>query len=340
MKVLQILGKLEMDSVELSIPEPELGEVRIKVAFAGVCGSDLHYYFEGANGAFVVKEPLVPGHELSGIVDFDPSGEFPTGLSVTIHPARFGTSEPKIEERPHLWPGGSYLGSASTWPHTQGGMTEYLIVRKNMVRELPAGLDLATAALAEPLAVALHALNVAGGVADQRVLISGSGPIGLLVAAAAKVKGATEVVTSDLLEGPLNRAIAVGASRTIKIGRDEFPENYFDIVFECSGVAPAITGAITAARRAGLIVQVGMLGAGNQQIVFAPVVVKELTIKGAFRFNNEIDEAVKILAENSWISSVITHTFALEQAQEAFEIAKDSQTSGKVLIQISYGELS
>ena len=335
MQSLKINGKLDMELVEVATPEPSAGQVRIKVAYIGVCGSDLHYYFEGANGAFVVKEPLVPGHELSGTIDLDPSGEFASGTPVTVHPARFGKSQPGIEDRPHLWPEGSYLGSASTWPHTQGGASDYLIVEKNMVRVLPATLSLKDAALAEPLAVGLHAINIAGDISGKKVLVSGSGPIGLLLAAVVKVKGAAEIVTTDLMEGPLERARQLGATGTVQIGKENLPENYFDLVFECSGSARAITSVITAVRRAGTIVQVGMLPAGDQPIGIAPLVVKELTLKGAFRFNNEIDEAITILAANPWISTAITHTFAAKDSIEAFNMAKDSANSGKVFIQFS-----
>lgn len=334
MKALYINGKLELEVLEKEIPEPAEGEVRVKISHFGICGSDLHYYYEGANGAFVVKEPLMPGHELSGTIDFDPSGEFLTGTPVTIHPATFGNSEPGIEDAPHLWPGGAYLGSASTWPHTQGGAAEYVNFRKDMVRILPAELSLSHAALAEPLAVGLHAINVAGGVQGKKVFVSGSGPIGLLVVAAAKILGASEIVASDLLAGPLSRAKNLGATSTLTIGQDELPQNYFDAVFECSGVARAISGALTAVRRAGVIVQVGMLSAGNHEIAIAPLVSKEIQLRGTFRFKDEIDQAIVLLADNQWIGEAITHTFAIDNAKEAFAMAKNSEESGKVLIQL------
>ena len=334
MKALYINGKLELEVLEKEIPETVDGEVRVKISHFGICGSDLHYYYEGANGAFVVKEPLMPGHELSGTIDFDPSGEFLTGTPVTIHPATFGNSEPGIEDAPHLWPGGAYLGSASTWPHTQGGAAEYVNFRKDMVRILPAELSLSHAALAEPLAVGLHAINVAGGVQGKKVFVSGSGPIGLLVVAAAKILGASEIVASDLLAGPLSRATNLGATSTLTIGQDELPQNHFDVVFECSGVARAITGALTAVRRAGVIVQVGMLSAGNHEIAIAPLVSKEIQLRGTFRFKDEIDQAIVLLAENQWIGDAITHTYSIDNAKEAFAMAKNSEESGKVLIQL------
>src|SRR5699024_9021661 len=129
-RAIVIHGKEDLELVEVPTPEPGPGQVRLRMAYAGICGSDLHYYYDGANGAFVVREPLVPGHEVSGTVDLDPAGELPPGTPVTVHPATFGEAQAGVEDRPHLWPGGAYLGSASTWPHTQGGMSEYLLVER------------------------------------------------------------------------------------------------------------------------------------------------------------------------------------------------------------------
>ncbi|WP_448070625.1 L-idonate 5-dehydrogenase [Georgenia yuyongxinii] len=334
MKAIVINGKLDLQEVELPSPEPGAGQVRLRMAFGGICGSDLHYYNEGANGEYVVREPLVPGHEVSGTVDLDPSGELAPGTPVTVHPATFGTPEPGIEDRRHLWPGGAYLGSASTWPHTQGGMSEYLLVDKEMVRVLPAGLPLRRAALAEPLAVALHGIRIAGGVDGETVLVSGSGPIGLLAVAAALADGAAEVVATDVLTGPLERARALGVHGTIRVGVEEIPAMAFDVVLECSGVPGAISPAIAAARRAGIVVQVGMVPNEARPVNLAPLVSKEVQLRGTFRFDDEIDEAVRMLAATPSIEQVITHTLPAEQALEAFAAAKDSEASGKVVISL------
>lgn len=334
MKSLQIRGKLNAEIVDIQIPEPGLNQVRIKVAYVGICGSDLHYYFEGANGAFVVKEPLVPGHELSAILDFDPRNEISVGTPVTVHPAIFGNSEPAIADRPHLWPQGSYLGSASTWPHTQGAASEYLIVERSMIRKLPVGVSLRSAALAEPLAVSFHAINIAGGVRGKNVLVSGSGPIGLLTAAAAIISGASQVTATDLSTSALDRASSLGVQNTLQVGVDEIPENTYDVVFECAGVAPSLTTALAAVVRGGIVVQVGMLSAGKQEIVIAPLVSKEIQLRGAFRFNTEIEEALTALEINPWVEQVITHEFALSEFEEALNMAKDSQRSGKVLLKV------
>ncbi|WP_324649250.1 L-idonate 5-dehydrogenase [Georgenia sp. H159] len=332
MRAVVINGKEDIELAEVPTPVPAAGQVRLRVAYAGICGSDLHYYYDGANGAFVVREPLVPGHEVSGTVDLDPDGELAPGTPVAVHPATFGQAQHGVEDRPHLWPGGAYLGSASTWPHTQGGMSELLLVDRSMVRVLPASLPLRRAALAEPLAVGLHGVAVAGGVEGRRVLVTGAGPIGLLTVAAALARGADTVTATDVLPAPLERAAALGAHHTIDVTRDEVPAESFDVVLECSGVPASITSAFVAARRAGVHVQLGMVPDEPRGINLAPVIAKELTVHGSFRFRDEIDAAVSLLDAEPRIERVITHELPAERAVEAFALARDSQASGKVLV--------
>ena len=334
MKALTINGKMRITEDEIATPEPGEGEIRLRMAYAGICGSDIHYFFNGANGEYVIKEPLVPGHEVSGTVDLDPSGDLAPGTPVTVHPATFGESEPGIEDRRHLWSGGSYLGSASTWPHTQGGMSEYLVVRKDMVRVLPEGLSLQAAALAEPLAVVLHAINISGGVRGKRVLVSGSGPIGLLGAAAALAMGAEEVTSTDVLTGPLKRARQLGVHKTIQVGLEEIPAMAYDVVFECSGVPAAVSPALVAARRAGIVVQVGMLPDEAKPINLSPFISKEVDYRGSFRFDDEIGDAITLLAKDPNIQKVITHVVEASKVTQAFDVARDSENSGKVLVSL------
>lgn len=336
MDAVVITGKLDMRHSESPIPEPGPGQVRLRVGYVGICGSDLHYYFDGANGAYRVVEPLVPGHELSGVVDLDPAGDLLPGTRVTVHPARFGRSLPGLEEAPHLWPGGSYLGSASTRPHTQGAMSEYLVVERDMVRTLPDTVPLRRAALAEPLAVALHGAGQAGDLTGARVLVSGAGPIGLLAVVAARVRGAASVVVADVLAEPLARATRLGsqlsADETVQVGAEELPVESFDVVLECSGAASAVSAALRAARRRGVVVQIGMLPDDDRPINVAPLVSKEVRLVGAFRFGDEIDEAVDVLNVHPEIESVITHVLPVADAVAAFELARDSTRSGKVVV--------
>jgi len=333
MRAVYIDAKQKLAVREVPIPEPGADQVRVRIDYVGICGSDLHYYYEGANGAFPVREPLIPGHEVSGRIDLDPRGEWAEGTPVTVHPATFGAPREDLADAPHLWPGGAYLGSASTWPHTQGGMVEHLLVARDMVRVLPAGLPVRRAALAEPLAVALHGLSKAGDVAGKRVLVTGSGPIGLLAVAAAVGSGA-RVHATDVFPGPLSRARALGATETFDVTSQDVPADAYDVVLECSGVAASVSTALRAVRIAGTVVQVGMVPDVPRPINIAPFISKEVRWCGSFRFKDEIDEAIRRLELNPSIEDVITHEFTADDAQAAFAIARDSDASGKVIVSV------
>ncbi|MER7448523.1 L-idonate 5-dehydrogenase [Microbacterium sp. NPDC097977] len=334
MKSLAIHGKEDIRWEDREVPTPGEGEVRLRVNYVGICGSDLHYYFHGANGEYTIREPLTPGHELSGVVDLDPSGRLAPGTPVTVHPARYGPEVRGLENRPHLRSGGDYLGSAAADPHRQGGASELLIVEDHMIRVLPASLPLERAALAEPLAVAIHAVSLAGDITGMRVLVIGAGPIGLLVVAAAVNAGASVVGASDVRSEPLDRAQALGATEVSLVGRDTIENESYDVVFECSGVGVALSSAVRAARRAGTIVQVGMLPNADIGVNLAPMLAKELTIRGAFRFSTEIDDAIALLAESDALDSVISHVIPASDAVEALELARDSSASAKVLLSL------
>lgn len=332
MHALAIHGAEDIRWEERDAPEPADGEVRLRVRYVGICGSDLHYYFHGKNGEYTVREPLTPGHELSAVVDLDPSGALAPGTPVTVHPARYGPSVPGLEDRPHLRAGGDYLGSAAGFPHRQGGASELLLVERHMIRVLPETLPLERAALAEPLAVALHAVSLAGALTGRRALVVGAGPIGLLVVAAAVRAGAAAVGASDVRPEPLERARLLGAVETHLVGRDEIAPESYDVVLECSGVGVALTRAVRAARRAGTVVQVGMLPDAEIGVNLAPMLAKELTLRGAFRFSDEIDDAVEMLADSDSLDAVVSHVIPATDAQRAFAVARDSSASAKVLL--------
>lgn len=341
MRAVRIHARQDMRAEQVPTPEPGADEVRVRVSYVGICGSDLHYYADGAAGIFTIREPLIPGHELSGMVDLDPTGALEAGTPVTVHPATWGIPQPHLnDEQRHLWPSGGYLGSASTWPHTSGGLAEQLVVRQDQIRRLPASLPVKRAALAEPLAVSLHSLAISGGINGKRVLISGSGPIGLLAAAAAAAAGAAEVVCADLLPGPLQRARALGAASpvpisTVQIGVEDLPDSHFDVALECAGVPQALHGLLLATRRAGVIVQVGNLPDETRPVNLAQLVSKEIQLRGSFRFNTEIDAAITLLDQCPQIEQVISHVLPIQGVHQAFALAADSENSGKVLVEVN-----
>lgn len=334
----EIHGKENGKLVQKELTEPARDEVRVKVKYVGICGSDIHYYFEGTNGSFAIQEPLIPGHEISGVIDSDSSGTFPQGTPVTIHPAQSGEFTAELASQPHLWKGVRYLGSAATTPHTQGGLAEYLILKREMIRPLPEGVSLKAGALAEPLSVALHGISLAGELSGKNILVSGSGPIGLLTILALRTLKPAQITAIDIVDEALVRAQQLGADECINVQRETLSKDSWDVVFECSGSARAVNNAIAAVRRGGVIVQVGMLGLGLHEIDFGSIVTKEIRVHGAFRFNNEMSDALSLLEQNPEIERCISHEFPIESWEEAFRVAKDSKASGKVVIALNVKE--
>lgn len=308
------------------------------IAYGGICGSDLHYWLHGAAGESILREPMLLGHEVVGTVlaaAADGSGPA-VGTDVAVHPATEGAGDGSRypADRPNLSPGGTYLGSAARFPHTAGAFAREVNLPSRMLRGLPTGLGLRRAALAEPAAVAWHAVSRAGDVRGKRALVVGSGPIGALVVAVLARAGAAEIVATDLHEAPLAIARAVGASRTLD-ARDgaALAAVDADVVFESSGSAPGLASAIRGATRGGRIVMVGLQPTGEVPTLLSLVITRELELVGSFRFNDEIDEVLAALADGSLaVDPVVTHEFPVEQAMDALETARDASRSGKVLL--------
>ncbi|WP_298456765.1 zinc-binding dehydrogenase [uncultured Cellulomonas sp.] len=337
MRAVVVHGAQDVRVEERAPVPPGPGEVQVRIAYAGVCGSDLSYVHKGRVGSFVVREPLVVGHEVVGTVLADGRGAdhpdaLPAGTPVTIHPATPGTPRPGIEHRPSIWPGGRYLGSAATDPHTQGAMSDLFTARADQVRVLPPELPLERAVLAEPLGVALHAVRRAGGVQGRTVLVSGAGPVGLLAAGAAVALGARSVTVSDLLPEPLALARTLGAQHTVAIGDQAVPVEAFDVVLECSGAPQALTQAVRSAVRGGVVVQVGILPGEPAPVALADLVTREIDLRGAFRFDDEIDDAVRLLAATPALGAVVTHVLDADDAVAAFALASDARASSKVVL--------
>ncbi|WP_082979259.1 L-idonate 5-dehydrogenase [Arthrobacter sp. B6] len=330
-------GDLRIEDFPLTPPAPD--QAVVEVAYGGICGSDLHYWLHGAAGESVLKAPLVLGHEIVGVVvraaadGTGPAAETP----VAVHPATPGPGAGDVRypaDRPNLSPGCTYLGSAARFPHTDGAFARYVNLPTRMLRVLPAGLDLRTAALIEPASVAWHAVARAGDVQGKTALVIGSGPIGALVVAVLKRAGAARITAVDMHTKPLEIAQAVGADEVITAGdAGAIAAVQADVVIESSGNHHGLASAIQGAARGGTVVMVGLLPSGPQPVLISLAITRELDLKGSFRFNDEIDDVITALADGSLqIDPVITHDFPLAQALEAFDVARNSAESGKVLL--------
>jgi L-idonate 5-dehydrogenase len=322
-------------------------EVRVAVAFGGICGSDLHYYHNGAVGDFTVREPMTLGHEISGwVVEV---GAAVTGLSPGTK-AALDPSKPChhcqfcIGGRSNLCENMRFLGSAARFPHVQGGFAQHLILREDQVIAVPENTDLLKLSCAEPLSIALHAANRAGPLLGKRVLVTGSGPIGLLTAKVALLAGTLEVVITDMEDAPLQIAREkVGVHRTINVRTQSevmagFEENggYFDVAFEASGAPQALASLFKMLKRGARIVQVGIMPPGSTSLPLNLLQSREIDLVGSFRANHEFPLSVKMIVEGAIdVTPILSETFSLADSDLAFAVAGDRKKTIKVHLAIA-----
>jgi L-idonate 5-dehydrogenase len=335
-------GDLRVDERPDPIPGP--GEVLIAMEWGGVCGSDLSYWRHGGSGTAVLRHPLVLGHEVAGRIAQIGTGVtgHEVGERVTVHPAELvgdGCLPDRIAGRTNLYPRIRYFGSAAFDPHTDGGFSELRVVRADQVRPLPDEVSTEHGALAEPLAVALHAVHRAGDVRGRDVVVNGAGPIGSLVVAAAKYRGAATVVAADIADSSLAVATALGADEIRNLAAGDTLPADAELVFEASGAPAALGGVLRATARGGTVVQVGNLPGTAVPAVLGDLVTREITWVGAYRFVEEISDALAAMRDGLDVSPLITHRFGLDRAAEALAVAAD-RTSGssKVMLRLGPGE--
>lgn len=343
-RVCRLYGQHDIRIETDDVPPAGPRQVLLRMAVGGICGSDLHYYLDGGFGSIRVREPIILGHEVAGIVEAVGEGvtHLQPGTKVALNPSRpchhckfchGGVFQHCLNMR--------FSGSAMLMPHEQGGFREFMVVDATQCEPLSPQTSLAAAACAEPLAVALHARNQAGDLAGKRVLVTGTGPIGSLCIAAAHDAGAVEIVATDLQDATLAVARKMGADITINVTRDNdslssyyIDKGQFDVAFECSAAGAALRTAAMAVRPRGTIVQVGV--AGDVLLALNVLVGKEITLCGSHRFHAEYQQAVQLIDSGRIdVSPLITATYPIEQAVEAFRIASDRTQSVKV--QLSLG---
>ncbi|GGY16160.1 L-idonate 5-dehydrogenase [Streptomyces minutiscleroticus] len=341
MKAVVVHGAGDLRVEERDRPEPGPGEVLLALEWGGICGSDIAYWKKGASGTASLAHPLVLGHEVAGRIAALGTGVhgLHEGQPVTVHPAEpvgDGRLPDRIAGRTNLHPRVRYFGSAAFTPHTDGGFSEYRAVRAAQIRPLPEGVGTEQGALAEPLAVALHAAGRVPDLRGRTVLVNGCGPIGCLVVAAARLRGADTVVAADKRASSLDLAHAMGAGeiRDLTAGQT-LPEDV-DVVFEASGAPAALGPVLRAAARGGTVVQVGNLPGTAAPAVLGDLVTREITWIGSYRFVEEIDHALRALGDGLDLSPLITHRFPLDRAEDALTVAADPASgSGKVLLRLS-----
>jgi len=330
-------GDVRLDERPMPVAGP--GEAAVQIRYGGICGSDLHYWRHGRVGDFYLREPLVLGHEVVGT-------RLDDGVPVAVYPATVCGQCPSCREgRANLCAAVRYLGSAALMPHVQGGLADVLVVPADQVVPLPAGLDLLTAAVAEPASVAWHAVSRIGDVRGAAVLVAGAGPIGALVVAALRTAGAGYVVVTDMASAPLERAKSLGADAVVDVAgmtpddvaaavRGEYG---VDAAVESSGTSAGLGACVRAVRRGGRVVSLGLLPPGDSPFPGNLVVTREIELVGTFRFQQpQFREVLDALADGSLQTGpVVSHVLAATEVAEAFPLAGDPNLSGKVLLDLA-----
>jgi len=336
-----IHGAKELKIENRPEPRPQEGEVLVRFGAGGICGSDLHYYHEGRVGDFAVREPMVLGHEVAGeVVELGPKvTTIQAGQRVAVNPTKACRQcNYCLSGRSNLCRNVRFFGSAARFPHVQGAFAEFFTASQLQCVPIPESLSYRVAACAEPFAVTLHAVARGGNLLGRRVLVTGSGPIGVLVVAAARLAGAAQIVVTDLFDEPLAIAERMGASRVVNVKAtsselETFTRDggWFDVAIEVSGNARALENCIDATRPGGRIVQVGLLPAGNSGTPVNKVTAKELKLVGTFRFHEEFQWAVDALvAGRIDVGPILSGEFSFSEAVSAFELASDRRKAMKV----------
>ncbi|MDW6092521.1 L-idonate 5-dehydrogenase [Vibrio rhizosphaerae] len=331
-KAIKVSGKHQV-SIENTSIEADENECLVKITRGGICGSDIHYYQHGGVGDFSLQHPMTLGHEVIGRL-------YPSNQTVAVNPSKpCGACEYCQSGRSNQCLKMEFFGSAMRNPHVDGGFAEYVKVTKDQVVPYDETMSQEVMAFAEPLAVAIHAVNQSGGVVGKKVLVTGCGPIGCLIVAACQAAGASEVVGSDLSERCRDIATAMGATSVLS-PMDTVPDlylkekGYFDVSFEASGAVPAFHSCIDMTKAAGALVLVGMRP-GMVDFPLTKCLAKEINVKGSFRFISEFETAVRWL-ETGKINPLplLTKVFPFTDIIEALDLAADKSKAMK--IQLSF----
>lgn len=309
-------GRIEME--EHPLPAPEPGDVLVRVTTVGVCGSDAHYYREGRIGEFVVTAPIVLGHEAAGVVvevgDGVPRSRI--GERVSIEPQR---PDPLSEETRrgdyNLCPHMRFFAT----PPVDGALCEYVTIGAAFAHRVPDTVSDDAAALCEPLSVGIAAVRKARLTAGSRVLVTGAGPVGIVVAQVARAFGAVEVVVTDLDERRRETALSFGASAALDPRVDDPSALRVDAYIDASGAPAAVDSGIRAVRPGGTVVLVGS-GAETMTLPVQLVQNHELILTGVFRYANTWPTALALVESGRVdLDSMVTARFPLDKTADALE---------------------
>ena len=324
--VLTAPGRFEIE--DIPAPEPSAGEVLIRITKVGVCGSDMHLFRTGRIGNIKITEPFVIGHECTGQVVAIGREVNPALVSrrVVIEPAiSCGHCRLCLSGNSHLCPDGLFLGL----PPKPGALQEYIVHPAGLMEELPDHLDDGGGVILEPLAIALHAINLVKIKPGRTVVILGTGVIGTCVLMLLGLWNAIKVICVDPIEDRLIRAGNMGAYLGINTGQvaeikaeisSVLGQKGADVVFECAGTEESLRAMCEVA---GPGAHIAVIGSNpRDDVIFSSGSArrKGLTLRFVRRSNNTLGKCIRLVSEG-FLSpgDLVTHTFPAAQTSQAFE---------------------
>jgi L-iditol 2-dehydrogenase len=344
MKAIHLVAPHRLEVVEAPLPpDPGPGEVLLKVRSVGICGSDLHWYLDAHIGANVCVFPQILGHEPVAEIAAVGAGVAASrvGERVFVEPGiSCGHCEFCVSGSPNLCPACRFLGSSPT----KGLFREYGLMPAHNAVPVPAGVSDANATLAEPLGIILHTMDVAELRLGDTVAVLGSGPIGMLCIAVAKLRGASKVFVADKVAHRVALGLKMGADAGIHPPAESVCDAIMDatggrgvdIVLDAAGMMETINWGLKIARRGGKFVLVGLPTEPDLLIDLHTAMSKEVQIGTVRRSRLNTDTAIGLLAARRVPDTLVTHRIPLERTPEAFEtLAGYTDGVGKVIIEVA-----
>ncbi|GKU78012.1 (R,R)-butanediol dehydrogenase [Paenibacillus sp. L3-i20] len=335
---------IRVENSEEPIIKP--GKIKVKVAWTGICGSDLHAY----HGAPVVQvdephpvtgemAPLILGHEFAGFIHEIGEGVvgFSVGDRVTIEPViRCGNCNSCLKGMPNLCDQMGFVGL-----HSNGGFTEYTLVDPHMVHKLPDNITLEEAAVIEPTAVAFHAVKLSQMKVGSTVAVYGVGPIGLLTIQCAKAAGASHIYAVDVSNERLHKALEIGATTIINAAEEvNLVERIqaetgggVDIAFECAGAEVTVNNALASIAKTGQVVIESIIPQPIK-VDIMQLTLKEANLMATIGYRNVYKEVIAMIASGKLdVKSIITKKIALDDiVEEGFNALTNDKSQAKILV--------
>jgi L-iditol 2-dehydrogenase len=318
MTVARLHGVRDIRCHSEAVPSAGAGEELVRITAVGLCGSDLHWFTEAGIGDAKLTRPVVPGHEFAGVIEGGPRH----GVAVAVDPALpCRQCEICLGGDLNLCPDVVFAGHGSQ----DGGLQQYLAWPSWALHPLPAGMTAIDGAVLEPLGVALHALDLGHLRIGSTIAVVGAGPIGLLLAQAARRSGAARVVVVEPLAHRRDAAKRLGADVVLDV--DEAGDDIgADTVFEMAGTDAAVEIALRAARPGARVVLGGIPDGDRTSFQASMARRKGLTLVLVRRMNEAYPRAIRLVEQGLIdVSSIVSHRYPLEHAAEAFAVAADRQ---------------